>query len=514
MSAKLGEILIRENLITSQQLREALDYQRTSGGRLGSNLIKLGIISDEVITSVLSGQYGVPSINLDLFEIEQETVHLISQEVASKYSVMPISKVGATLTMAMADPTNVFAMDDIKFMTGLNVEPVVASEASIQSAIVNYYGASKEIDILNNGYQGELDEISAKLSKNKNGNSKRYILIINSISLLNLLKTNTKMNILVTGGAGYIGSVVAEELVTDGHTVNVYDNLSKGHRDAVAAEAAFIEGDLLETEKLAEVLKQNKIEAVIHMAASSLVGESVEEPAKYYKNNVVAGLSLLDAMLVADVKKIVFSSTAAVYGEPAKQPIVETDPTNPTNPYGETKLAFENILKWYEKVYKLRFVALRYFNAAGASEKCGERHDPETHLIPIILQAASGKREFIEVYGTDYPTADGTCVRDYIHVEDLARVHIMALDILDERSEIYNLGCGGAGYSVKEVIDEARLVTNREIKVKFGERRAGDPAVLIASSDKIKRELGWKPEKQDLQKIIASAWTFFQKSSF
>lgn len=319
------------------------------------------------------------------------------------------------------------------------------------------------------------------------------------------------MNILVTGGAGYIGSVLTEELIGDKHSVTVYDNLSKGHRDAVDEQAGFVEGDLLETEKLTEVLRTNRIEAVIHMAASSLVGESVQEPVKYYRNNVLAGLSLLEAMLAADVKKLVFSSTAAVYGEPQKQPIEETDPTAPTNPYGETKLAFENILKWFERAYDLRFASLRYFNAAGASEIFGERHDPETHLIPIILQAAAGTREFVEVFGTDYPTEDGTCVRDYIHVTDLARAHILALDILDERSAIYNLGCGGAGYSVKQVIDAARAVTGREINVRFGKRRAGDPAVLIASSGKIKSELGWKPERQDLREIIASAWNWMER---
>jgi UDP-glucose 4-epimerase len=319
------------------------------------------------------------------------------------------------------------------------------------------------------------------------------------------------MNILVTGGAGYIGSVVAEELLKDKHSVVVYDNLVKGHREAVAPEAAFVFGDLMETEKLFDVLRRHEIEAVIHMAAHSLVGESVERPAKYYENNVVAGLSLLKAMREAEVKKIVFSSTAAVYGEPEKQPITETDRTQPTNPYGETKLAYEQALKWFDNAYGIRYASLRYFNAAGASERFGERHDPETHLIPIILQAAAGEREYVEVYGDDYPTEDGTCVRDYIHVIDLARAHIAALEILDERSAIYNLGCGGAGYSVKQVIDTAREVTGKEIKVRYGQRRAGDPAVLIASSDKIRAELGWRPEFQDLQKIIESAWRWMNK---
>jgi UDP-glucose 4-epimerase len=242
------------------------------------------------------------------------------------------------------------------------------------------------------------------------------------------------------------------------------------------------------------------------MAASSLVGESVDEPAKYYNNNLVAGLVLLDAMRACAVKKIVFSSTAAVYGEPEKQPIVESDPTNPTNPYGETKLAFERAMHWHEAAYGVRYASLRYFNAAGATALCGEDHDPETHLIPITLQAAAGKRTHVEVYGEDYATPDGTCIRDYIHVVDLARAHILALDLLEERSAIYNLGCGGDGYSVKDVIETARRVTGKEIPVRVGPRRPGDPAVLIASSDRIKDELGWQPQFQDLGLIIESAW--------
>ncbi|HJY30877.1 MAG TPA: UDP-glucose 4-epimerase GalE, partial [Pyrinomonadaceae bacterium] len=271
------------------------------------------------------------------------------------------------------------------------------------------------------------------------------------------------MRVLVTGGAGYIGSVVSEQLVNDGHEVVVYDNLSKGHRDAVVAGARFVEGDLLDADKLRETL--NGIDAVIHMAAFSLVGESVEKPSKYYHNNVVAGLVLLDAMRDYGVKRIVFSSTAATYGEPEAQPIFESAPTNPTNPYGESKLAFEKAMHWYEQAYALRYASLRYFNAAGASEKCGEDHDPETHIIPITLQVAAGKRPHVEIYGDDYPTADGTCVRDYIHVIDLARAHILALDVLSERSAIYNLGCGGDGYSVRDVIDTARRVTGKEIPV-------------------------------------------------
>lgn len=318
------------------------------------------------------------------------------------------------------------------------------------------------------------------------------------------------MRVLVTGGAGYIGSVVSEQLVNDGHEVVIYDNLSKGHRGAVVEGARFVQGDLLEADQLRQTLNDNRIEAVIHMAASSLVGESVQEPSKYYHNNVVAGLVLLNAMRECQIKRIVFSSTAATYGEPEEQPIRETTPTNPTNTYGETKLAFEKAMHWFERAHGLRYASLRYFNAAGATEKCGEDHDPETHLIPITLQAAAGKRAHVEIYGDDYPTEDGTCIRDYIHVVDLARAHILALDVLSERSAIYNLGCGGDGYSVREVIETARRVTGKEIPVRMGPRRPGDPAVLIASSDKIKSELGWQPQFQDLGLIVESAWTWMR----
>lgn len=318
------------------------------------------------------------------------------------------------------------------------------------------------------------------------------------------------MRVLVTGGAGYIGSVVTEQLVNDGHRVVVYDNLAKGHLQAVIAGAEFVEGDLLEADKLRQTLDDNRIEAVIHMAAYSLVGESCEEPSKYYRNNVVAGLVLLDAMRDCRVNRIVFSSTAATYGEPEAQPIFESAPTNPTNPYGETKLAFERAMHWWEHAHGLRYASLRYFNAAGASEKCGEDHNPESHIIPVTLQAAAGKRTHVELYGDDYPTSDGTCIRDYIHVVDLARAHILALEVLAERSGIYNLGCGGNGYSVREVIETARRVTGKEIPVRIGPRRAGDPAVLIASSDKIKSELGWQPQFQDLEVIIESAWRWME----
>ncbi|HKP70914.1 MAG TPA: UDP-glucose 4-epimerase GalE [Pyrinomonadaceae bacterium] len=321
------------------------------------------------------------------------------------------------------------------------------------------------------------------------------------------------MNILVTGGAGYIGSVVVEETLRSGHKTVVYDNLIKGHREMVAPDALFVEGDLLDREKLESTLRENSIDAVIHMAAYSLVGESVAEPEKYYQNNVVAGLSLLDAMRECGVSKIVFSSTAATYGEPEKQPIEESDRTAPTNPYGDTKLAFEHALKAYDAAYGMKYVSLRYFNAAGASERCGEIHDPETHLIPIVLQVAAGSREAVEVYGDDYTTRDGTCVRDYIHVIDLARAHVLALKRLETGSATFNLGCGGDGYTVKEVIDAARAVTGREIAVRVAKRRPGDPAVLIASSDKIREALGWKPEFQDLSVIIESAWKWMQRQS-
>ena len=318
------------------------------------------------------------------------------------------------------------------------------------------------------------------------------------------------MRVLVTGGAGYIGSVVAEELVRDGHEVTVYDSLYKGHRGAVVEGAEFVEGDLADGELLRATLRERSTEAVIHLAADSLVGESVENPSKYYGNNVAAGLSLLDSMRDCGVARIVFSSTAAVYGEPEKQPLEESDPTNPTNPYGETKLAFEGALKWYAAPYALSYVSLRYFNAAGASERFGEDHEPESHLIPVVLQAAAGRRAHVEIYGTDYPTRDGTCVRDYIHVVDLARAHVSALSARDVRGAVYNLGCGGDGYTVREVVKAAREVTGRDVRVRACARRAGDPAVLVASSEKMRRETGWSPRLQDLRAIISSAWEWMR----
>ncbi len=318
------------------------------------------------------------------------------------------------------------------------------------------------------------------------------------------------MRVVVTGGAGYIGSIVTEQLLHGGHDVLVMDNLSKGHRDAVGDGVQFERLDLMDRAAVAGSLTTFRADAVVHMAASSLVGESVLDPAAYYRNNVTAGLALLDAMRDASVTRLVFSSTAAVYGEPEKQPIEESDPTRPTNPYGETKLAFERALRWYGQAYHLRSISLRYFNAAGASASNGERHDPETHLIPLVLDVAAGRREEVVVFGDDYPTPDGTCVRDYIHVEDLARAHVLALQALEAEaaSRAYNLGCGGEGYSVRHVIETAMRVTGRAIRVRIAGRRPGDPAVLVASSERIARDLGWRPEHQQLDRIVASAWTW------
>jgi len=315
------------------------------------------------------------------------------------------------------------------------------------------------------------------------------------------------MRVAVTGGAGYIGSVVVEALMDRGHQVLVIDNLSKGHRDTVPRDALFADIDLIDQAKVACALAEFGTGAVIHMAASSLVGESVASPGKYYANNVGGGIALLEAMRAASVMRIVFSSTAAVYGEPAKQPIEEHDPTVPTNPYGETKLAFERALRWFAGAHGLSSISLRYFNAAGASALNGERHDPETHLIPLVLQAAAGERQSITIFGDDYPTRDGTCVRDYIHVQDLADAHVRALDALDRAGicRAYNLGCGGDGYTVKEIIAAVRAVTDREIPIEVAPRRPGDPAVLIASSARIGDDLGWRPQRP-LHDIIDSAW--------
>lgn len=319
------------------------------------------------------------------------------------------------------------------------------------------------------------------------------------------------MRILVTGGAGYIGSVMTDVLVDGGHDVTVFDNLSRGHRDAISARATLVEGDLLDTAHVLATLKNNGIEAVIHMAGDALVSESMEKPSRYYRNNLIAGISLLEAMRDAGVKPIVFSSTCAVYGVPERTPLDEGLATNPINPYGESKLAFERALGWFHRAHGHKVVALRYFNAAGASARSGERHEPETHLIPIVLDAAAGERPTVTVFGDDYPTRDGTCVRDYIHVLDLADAHLLALDFLQEsepRMEIYNLGCGGDGHTIREVITCAEKVTGKPIATVTGPRRPGDPPVLVASSDKARRELGWRPTRERLEVIIESAWTW------
>ncbi len=319
------------------------------------------------------------------------------------------------------------------------------------------------------------------------------------------------MNVLVCGGAGYIGSHTVYELIERGHSVVVVDSLVKGHKAAVHNDAKFYLGDIRDEEFMDRVFKENQIDAVIDFAAFSLVGESVNEPFKYYENNVYGTLKLLEAMERAGVKKIVFSSTAATYGEPENDIIVESDKTNPTNPYGETKLTVEKMLKWADNAYGIKFVALRYFNAAGAhiSGKIGEDHSPETHLIPIILQTALGQREKMFIFGDDYDTPDGTCVRDYIHVTDLADAHIKALEKLFKTNEsgIYNLG-NGKGFSVKEVIEKAKKVTGKDFKVEIEARRSGDPSTLIASSEKAIKELGWKPKFNTLDKIIETAWNW------
>ena len=319
------------------------------------------------------------------------------------------------------------------------------------------------------------------------------------------------MKVLVTGGAGYIGSHTAYQLITEGHDVVVYDNLSKGHKAAVPKEALFVKGDLRDGVLLAEVLRSHQIEAVVHFAADSLVGESMVEPSKYYHNNVVATLALLDTMRECNVQKIVFSSTAAVYGEPEVCPIHEEMPTHPTNVYGRTKLVIEGILSDFSMAYGLKYVSLRYFNAAGAlaGGQIGEDHATETHLIPLILQTALGQRPSISIYGTDYQTEDGTCIRDYIHVTDLADAHVRALGHLATGGEprAYNLG-SEQGFSVRQVIEQAKIVTGIDFTVCEAKRRAGDPCVLVATSAKIRSELGWQPVHSDLKSIIASAWAW------
>jgi UDP-glucose 4-epimerase len=316
------------------------------------------------------------------------------------------------------------------------------------------------------------------------------------------------MKILVVGGAGYIGSICTELLLDEGHETVVFDNLSEGHRRAVDSRAKFIEGDLADQEKIHAALSSIRPDAVMHFAASALVSESMRDPSKYFRNNISNGLNLLDAVVATQVERIVFSSTCAIFGPPERVPIDETATARPINPYGESKLAYERILRWYGEIYGLKFVSLRYFNAAGASGSFGEDHRIETHLIPTVLKVALGQKPHVEIYGANYETPDGTCIRDYIHIVDLARAHILALGAA--KSEFYNLGTGG-GSSVREVIATCRKITGRKIDIVEKPRRRGDPPRLIASSEKIKNELGWRPHFQSLDAVAESAWQWHQK---
>ena len=314
------------------------------------------------------------------------------------------------------------------------------------------------------------------------------------------------MRIFVTGGAGYIGSIVASELLRVGHHVIIYDNLSRGHRNAVPNAARLIVGEVGDHSALATALKAEQPDAVMHFAALIEAGESMQVPERYFRNNTANALNLLECLLEHGPRTLVFSSTAALYGDPTRTPIEEDDVLAPTNAYGESKLLVERMLDWFHRIHGLRYASLRYFNAAGASGELGEDHRPESHLIPLILQVALGKRPSISIYGTDYSTPDGTCIRDYIHVLDLAAAHILALEALSSRDRlIYNLG-NGRGFSVREVIEIARKVTGHEIPAVDSRRRAGDPAVLVASSQKIRSELGWSPKYPDLESIVRSAW--------
>ncbi len=320
------------------------------------------------------------------------------------------------------------------------------------------------------------------------------------------------MRVLVTGGAGYIGATTVRSLLADGHEVVVYDNLSKGHREAVPAGVPLIDGDVADRARLDAAIGEQRPEAVLHFAAFIEAGESMLAPEKYFRNNSAATLTLLESMLAYRVNKLILSSTAALYGEPQRIPVEESDPLAPTNAYGESKLLVERMLAWFGRVHGLRYASLRYFNAAGSDGHSGERHHPETHLIPLVLQAAVGQRSCISIFGSDYPTPDGTCIRDYIHVSDLAQAHVLALGALAEHDcLIYNLG-NGEGFSVRQVIEAARRVTGVDIPVIEADRRPGDPAVLIASSEKIRRELGWAPRYADLESIIGSAWEWMQKN--
>jgi UDP-glucose 4-epimerase len=319
------------------------------------------------------------------------------------------------------------------------------------------------------------------------------------------------MNILVTGGAGYIGGTVSRLLLAAGHKVTIYDNLCHSRREAVAPNARFIDGDLADRSRIEQTLREESFDGVMHFAALIEAGESMKVPERYFQNNTMATLTLLEAMLATGHNRLVFSSTAACYGEPETTPITEDARLLPTNAYGESKLLVEQMLTWLNRIHGFRYASLRYFNVAGAIEGYGEAHEPESHLIPLILDVALGRRANIKVFGQDYPTKDGTCVRDYVHVSDLADAHFLALGALDKSSRlIYNLG-SGQGFTVREVVESARRVTGREIAVEECERRPGDPAVLVASSEKIKAELGWQPKFPELDQIMASAWQWHQR---
>jgi UDP-glucose 4-epimerase len=315
------------------------------------------------------------------------------------------------------------------------------------------------------------------------------------------------MKILVTGGAGYIGSIVVEQLIAAGESVVVFDNLSQGHRAAVHPGAIFVQGDLADRPALDAVLDEHRPGAVMHFASKTLVGESMQKPFLYLGDNVTNGRNLLQSVAEHGVKRFILSSTANLFDQPERMPIDETERIVPGSPYGESKYLLERMLHWMDRIYGVRFACLRYFNAAGATAERGEDHHPELHLIPLVLQVALGQREKISIFGDDYPTRDGTCLRDYIHIVDLAQAHILALRALDQSSRFYNLG-NGEGYSVREVIEAAREITGRPIAAEVAPRRAGDPAVLVAASDKIRKELGWKPQFPHIRDIIQSAWAW------
>jgi UDP-glucose 4-epimerase len=315
------------------------------------------------------------------------------------------------------------------------------------------------------------------------------------------------MNVFVTGGAGYIGSVCVEELILAGHTVTVFDNLSEGHRSAVDPGARFIQGDFADREVILATLQEVRPDAVIHFAANALVGESMTNPSKYFRNNVAAGINLLDAAVAAGVRKFVFSSTCATYGPPDRVPMDESLPQRPINPYGDSKLMFEKILLWYREIHGLDFVAFRYFNAAGASTRFGEHHRIETHLIPNVLQVALGRKSHCDIFGTDYPTPDGTCIRDYIHIVDLAQAHMLALQ--PGKSGFFNLG-NGEGFSVRQVIDVCSRISGKPIPTLEKPRRPGDPPRLVASARRALDELGWKPRFPKIEDIVSTAWAWHQ----